>query len=355
MNRNDAKRLQTYFEDPPVTDYLTGSTKLDPVLACPIERSPAWPAMQAIGMLKAEQTAADRLRRHIVRLGNEAFDADHQERAIEPTVNRVLIATQLAKEPPQRRNAKVVRFTPHQFRRRIDPLKLALTSEQLNDKVALYQNAARMMWNGADWDPSLEIAAPKIAEQLLYMCERLLFNIEKALRDCAQQLNALSRQTMNDEIPRQQIERLEWKQAGLRVQERHYQLMTYAFKAEAEAAKRYYEAGTGRSWGAYEGIKARAERSAREWRSKMRRRSSLSMVIENMTTEEFNRWAENTKRYEPKVNGVDLSDDEAGAADDMHGILTELTPEGMEWSGDDEWTSDGVHRQGHDGGFLDSE
>jgi hypothetical protein len=39
----------------------------------------------------------------------------------------------------------------------------------------------------------------------------------------------------------------------------------------------------------------------------------------------------------------------------MHGILTELTPEGMEWSGDDEWTSDGVHRQGHDGGFLDSE
>jgi hypothetical protein len=350
MNRKTAKILAIYFEDPPPGDYLTGSTVLHPVLACPVERSPAWPAMQALGMLAAEQKGDNRLRRHIVRIGSEAFDVDHDERKLDIgfVAPRVLVASELPKEPP-RRNAKRVRFTPYQFRRSLDPLALGTTAQERTEKVNLYRQAARMMWNGADWDPSLEIASPKIAEQLLYMCERLLFNIQKALRDAAQQLNALSRQTMNDEIPRQQIERLEWKQAGLRVQERHYELMTFAFKAEYEAAKHAYEAGTGRSWGAYEGIKARAERSAREWRSKMRRRSSFSMVIENMSTEEFNRWAENTKRYEPKLDGVAVSDDDAEPGPEGGGYDA---AEGSEWSGDDEWSGDGVHREGNGDGFV---
>ena len=168
-----------------------------------------------------------------------------------------------------------------------------------------------MMVDACDWDGSLEIVGPKIMDQLLYMCERLQWSVQERLRETAAKLDATARQTMGDEIPRQQIERLEWQQAGYRVQERHFDMMLYAFKDERDTVVSAYEGATDRKWGAYEGIKQRAERSARAWRDKNRRRSSLSMVIENMSTEEWNRWVDNNSRYEPKLNGVDASDDDA--------------------------------------------
>jgi hypothetical protein len=258
-------------------------------------------------MIAAERDR-DRLRRHTERLASQEFDVDADERKLDVTAipgPKIHIMTELARsEDPPKRNAKPVRFTPREFRRKMDPVALGMTAAERTDKIMLYRDAARMMWQGADWDDSLKIAMPKIMDQMLYMTERLLFNIQNALKETADQLSALARQSMGDEIPRQQLERLEWKQAGLRVQERHYQLMEFAFKAEHQMAVHDYEEATGRSWGAYEGIKKRAERSARAYRSKVRQRTSLSMVIENMDDAEYSAWVEKTKRYEPRHNGT---------------------------------------------------
>ena len=307
---------KAYFENPPIGDYLSVPTLDHPgVLGCSIEKSPAWPAMQAVTMMLKDEQGRDALRRHTERLASQEFDADAQERALDVTAipgPKIFVMTELAKgEPKAQRNAKPVRFTPREFRRKLDPVALGMTAAERTDKIMLYRDAARMMWQGADWDESLKIAMPKMMDQLLYMTERLLFNVQNSLKETADQLNALARSSMGDEIPRQQLERLEWKQAGLRVQERHYQLMEFAFKAEHQMAVHDYEEATDRSWGAYEGIKKRAERSARAYRSKVARRSSLSMVIENMDDEEFARWVDSTKRYEPKHNGVDASDEDA--------------------------------------------
>ena len=319
MNLIEQKMLDAYFEKPPLTDYLSIPTpEHRGVLGCSIERSPAWPAMQAIAMLTKEQRDADRLRRHVVRLAGEEFDVDAPERAVEVvlTVPRTLVGSTL---PPVKRNAKPVRFTPREFRRKMDPLALNTDKVERDERIQQLRRAMRMILHAADWEGSLLIAPPKIADQMLYMCERLLHNVQNALKETAAQLNAATRQSMGDEIPRQQIDRLEWKQAGLRVQERHYEMMTFAFKEEHYLAVQSYENVTQRSWGAYEGIKKRAERSAREYRSKVRRRSSMSMVIENMSDAEYRQWVDNTKRYEPKLNGVDAADEDAV---DMRGIDT---------------------------------
>lgn len=309
MHHATAKRLARYFDNPPAVDWIDAPGRR--VLACPIEASPYWQNPQTLlaEQLCAAQRVKDaRLRRHEERLAAEENDVDHVERAVDVAPPRVF----KDETPPAKRNAKPVRFTPREFRRKMDPVAIAMDAAERNQRIALYQNAARMMWQGADWDASLEIAGPKIADQLLYMCERLLFNVQSALKAAAEQLAAVSRQTIGDEIPRQQLERLEWKIAGLRVQERHYELMAYAFKVEHERAVRIYEHATDRKWGAYEGIKARAERSARAYRSKVRQRTSVSMVIENMSDAEYAKWVDNTKRYEPKRNGVDASEEVTG-------------------------------------------
>jgi hypothetical protein len=315
MNRKDAIRLDRYFENPPAGDWLASPTPFNPgVLGCSIEHQ-----LAAAMMVARAKQEADRARQSAASRQRIADEIDLPEKLVDPalagerSIPRVLIATQLPVKP--KRNAKPVRFTPREFRQSLDPVLIAMTAEERNERVALYRTAAKMMWNGADWDDSLNIVSPKIMDQLLYMCERLLYSVHEALHKTGQEIKALQRQTMNDEIPRQQIERLEWRQAGLRVQERHFELMAYAFKSEHDLACRYWEGATGSKWGAYEGLKARKERSAREWRSKNRRRSSLSMVIENMSTEEFNQWVAKTQRYEPKLNGVEASDEEATPVD----------------------------------------
>ena len=354
MTLIEQKMLDAYFENPPLTDYLSLPGPFTPgVLGSPIAER-ILHRKAATDMMTAAERDRDRLRRHTVRLATQDFDVDAAERRLDVIPGpKILIATELARpDKPAKRNAKPVRFTPREFRRKMDPVALGMTAAERADKIMLYRDAARMMWQGADWDESLKIAMPKVMDQLLYMTERLLFNIQTSLKETADQLNALMRQSMGDEIPRQQLERLEWKQAGLRVQERHYQLMEFAFKAEHLMAVHDYEAGTGRSWGAYEGIKKRAERSARAWRSKVRRRSSMSMVIENMSEEDYARWVDTTKRYEPKADGTAASDEEVLNIDTGLGYDA---AEGSEWAGDDEWSGDGVHRQGHDGGFIEGE
>ena len=350
MNLIEQKMLDAYFENPPATDWLSVPTPFHPgVLGSQISRSPAWLAMQAIAMMtKAEQDRA-RLRRAEVRFEDE-IEPDMPEKVLDPAlpVPRTLTASELPATPVKRRNAKPVRFTPQQFRRKLDPIVLGLTAAERTDKVNHYRTVARMACEGADWDGSLEIAGPKIADQLLFGAEKLLFNVQERLRQTAKEINALARQSMGDEIPRQQLERLEWQQSGYRTQERHFELMFYAYRLERDEIVRTYEKGTGRSWGAYEGIKARAERSARRWKEKNRRRSSLSMVIENMTPAEYARWVEKESRYEPRLQGADAADEDAVEID----AVAYDAPEGTEWGGDDEWTGDGVHRQGNGDGFV---
>lgn len=332
MNLIEQKMLDAYFDNPPACDVLVMETADHArVLGSEISRSPAWPAMQAIAMMTAEEKKRDAFARHQVRLMSEEFDVDAAERALDPAlpVPRTLTASRL---PETKRNAKPVRFTPREFRRRMDPVMLGMTKTERDERIAQMRLALRLLVDACDWDPSLEIVGPKIADQMLYMCERLAFNVGDRMRETAQQINATSRQTMNDEIPRQQLERLEWRQSGFRVQERHFQMMEHAFKAEREIVVSAYEGATDRSWGAYEGIKLRAERSARRYREKVRKRSALSMVIENMDAEEYARWVEKESRYEPRLDGVAASDDDAH--EDMRGILTGY--DGEDWGGGDQ-------------------
>ena len=82
MHHATAKRLDRYFENPPLPDYLSLPTDRDPgVLGCSVQQSPAWPAMQAALMLIADQKAADRARQSDVRRqqGTLNIAEDHLE------------------------------------------------------------------------------------------------------------------------------------------------------------------------------------------------------------------------------------------------------------------------------------
>jgi hypothetical protein len=312
MNLVTEKMLAAYFESPPLTDYLSLPHNGDPgTLGCLIAEGPMQRAAWA--MITAERKAADRARQSQTSRQRADDAIGINERFLNPAP-RVLptVAPKPAerREPPPRRNAR--RFDPAEFRG--DPL-LALTKADRDAKINAYRYAAKVMCQEADWDENLAIAGPKIIDQLLYMCERLVHSVTLKQAEVAAQLKALARQTMGDEIPLQQIERCERQLQGLRVQQRHFELMNYAFQQERDPVV----SASGLDWGRYEGIKQRSERSAQAYRSKVHRRSSLAAVIENMSDAEYGRWVENTKRYEPRLNGVAASDEEA--RDDMRGIL----------------------------------
>ena len=296
------------------------------ITSCPIEDSP-WKFDFDFGMMINSQTGAAFVPNSIPSMARKIAGqrakftktlaeetAKLPEKALEAPLREPKVFRQTSHErnagPAPSRRAQ--RFSPSMMKRELDPL-LALTKEQRDEKINRYRHAAKIMCGEADWDEALEIAGPKIIDQLLYMCERLVWGVQEKQRETAAQINALNRQTMGDEIPLQQLERLEMRQASLRVQERHFQMMSYAFQIERDPIVR----ASGLDWQAYEGIKQRSERSAKAWRSKVRRRSSLSQVIENMSDEEYRRWVDNTQRYEPKFDGVAVSDDEASPGPDV--------------------------------------
>lgn len=324
MNLIEQKMLDAYFEKPPLTDYLSLPTgDHSGVLGCSItDRA-------VLMMVMAERAAADRARRsHVSRQRDDDTIGLHDS-YIEPTAKRgpkVLVGStlppmerQLAPPPvrptpwrekpglPARRNAS--RLSAGDMRG--DPL-LALTKDQRSDKINVYRWAAKIMCEESDWDEDLRIAGPKIIDQLLFMAERLTHNVEQAQKRTVDQINALQRQTMGDEIPIGQIERLERRLKGLHVQQRHFQLMFYAFGQEREPA--IARSGLD-NWERFEGIKQRAQRSHQEYVSKVRRRNSLSMVVEHMSDAEYRKWVASTTRYEPRRNGVEATDDDGGSAE----------------------------------------
>ena len=311
MHHTTQKRLDRYFDNPPLTDYLSLPTAFHPgVLGCSIENR-----LAAQLMLLADRIEADQNRRSAVRKQRHAFagelaeeiDAEPQGFVQEPEPVR---PDPHAATPRPRRNARC--FEPAELRG--DPLH-ALTKAQRDAKINVYRYAAKIMCQEADWDENLLIAGPKIIDQLLYMTERLAFSVAERQRDVAAKLKALTRETLGDEIPIQQIEQAERQMKGLRVQQRHFELMGYAFRQQRDPIVE----ATGIDWPRYEGLKARAERSAQAWRSKNRQRTAHSMVIENMSDAEYRRWVASTTRYEPRRNGVEASDEEGTAAREAAG------------------------------------
>jgi hypothetical protein len=74
------------------------------------------------------------------------------------------------------------------------------------------------------------------------------------------------------------------------------------------------------------------------------------MVIENMSDAEYRKWVDTNKRYEPKADGTAAADEDVVNVDmAMEGYDA---AEGSEWHGDDEWTGDGVHRQGNGDSYV---
>ena len=112
MNHVTAKLLTAYFDNPPLTDYLSIPTGDHPgVLGCSVEQSPAWPAMQAIGLMLAEQAKADRARRAAVSRQRDDDAIGFTDSYVEPTVRvpRVLVGSTL---PPMARQVDPVPVRP---------------------------------------------------------------------------------------------------------------------------------------------------------------------------------------------------------------------------------------------------
>lgn len=302
MHHATAKKLDRYFESPPAEDWLVLPGPFNPgVLGCSVTHQ-----LAAAMMTVASRTDADRSRRSAASRQRADDTIGLHDSYVEPTAHlglEVTRPTPWSEKPglPPRRNAR--RLDAGDMRG--DPL-LALTKQQREEKINVYRWAAKIMCQESDWDEDLRIAGPKIIDQLLYMAERLAHNVEQAQKRTVEQITALQRDTMNDEIPVVQLERLERRLKGLRVQQRHFQLMFYSFELEREPtiARSGIE-----NWDQFEGLKKRAERSHQAYVSKVRQRTSLSMVIENMTDAQYREWVAKTRRYEPRANGVDASDE----------------------------------------------
>ena len=343
MHHATAKRLAHYFDYPPSEDYLVPPGPFNAgVLACSIERSPAYEAiMGAIGvaLMAAEQKAADRTRRADVERQQGALNIaeDHLETTHEvwiesmtstvrraPRVLENLQPTMLphpnSGRPPETRAAyarKVREFKPQDFS--IDPIKM-LTKEQRDDKVGRYRLLMAMCCEEADWDEDLRILWAKFGDHLMKMVERIGNRVNTEMEAVVKEINDLARSSIKDEIPLQRWDSLERRLRGMRVQRRHLDLMYHAFRLEREVV--VMKSGI-RSW-EHQTLAQRAEYFRGDKGSKKAQREANVQHLENLSDKdyyatmnrpvpyqrEFRQGLREREKYAPKASGIEFVEDE---------------------------------------------
>lgn len=169
-----------------------------------------------------------------------------------------------------------------------DPLVMLGKEDRLRI-IRGFRTAMRIMCQLGDWDPSLNITGPKIADQLRFMVETLHYNVEGAAIKARTEIERVRREGMDGEVPENQISTLLWQATGYRIQEAHFKLMAHAFSLE-------YEAAIGNSgiknWRPYESKAARNARSEKEYQLKRRALGARADMLMHQSEANFERWLE---------------------------------------------------------------
>lgn len=296
--------IATYFINPPAADWLTLLVEGAPlrVLASPNPWRVAFlengkGKIQCLindrtgataGWIMTDPTpvpaAALRAVDHAGLTDREVAVGAMAEHLRKPRVWRVPEPKPASELPPPRKRRHS--FTPSQLLRDEDPLEMLGKPDRIQI-IKHFRHAMKIMCEQGDWDPSLNISGPKIADQLRFLAEKLLHNIEESARFTRIEIERLRREGMDSEVPESQISTLQWKLTGFRVQEAHYRLMQHAFSLE-------YEGAIGRSgfknWGKYEGIAERNARSEKEYQLKRRQKGARADMLMHQSEENYERW-----------------------------------------------------------------
>lgn len=157
-----------------------------------------------------------------------------------------------------------------------------------------------------DWDESLAYAQLKEWDALAACYERLLFNTEQFGVKSSQELQRLYREAdaKNDEVPRQQVERLQRQLQGLRVQYWYYRRKFTVARKERED----FVAASPIGFGPYRTIAERAKMGAAMWRQKKRARNAELDRLIGLPQPAYNQWLKESSTYYPEHDGVDATD-----------------------------------------------
>jgi hypothetical protein len=161
-----------------------------------------------------------------------------------------------------------------------------------------------------DFDPALAYAQLKEWDGLCAMYERLKFNTVEYAKGVQEELQRVYREAgTQDEIPRAQIERLNEKLQGLRVQ-----CFYYSRKFKMALAERELAVGrSGIDFAPYVSIAERAKKSAQAWAQRKRQRASELDRLIGMTDGQYRQLQESgllaDRPYTPRLNGVEAGDD----------------------------------------------
>lgn len=227
---------------------------------------------------------------------NETEFAKAQLRGFQQTMRQERAASR-----PAEAVRKVREFSPSQFVEH--PSELV---DLVSFRASLRQTMQALV-STADYDPACEIIAIKEYDGMAQQAERHMYGVEQQAEATKKEIARLHRESPDDtEIPIVQIERLEERLRGLRVQYFH-------FREKHRVALELREQAVGVSginWPPYVSIKDRAQRGEQEWRAKQRRKTFSSGNVAVMTDAEFREQAKGLRPYQPRNNGVDAAGSE---------------------------------------------
>lgn len=157
----------------------------------------------------------------------------------------------------------------------------------------------------SDWDDSLDFAMLKEFDALTACYERLLYNVEKAGKETAAEIERIYREAdaTGSEIPRQQIERLHRRRQQLRTQYLNFHRKFTVCRQERESVV----AASPFSFGPYRSIDERAKMGAQAWAQRKRARNAELDRLVGMSESEYRRWQQDAA-YKPRHDGVEDGD-----------------------------------------------